>query len=339
MLAAPLVPLLLLTTQAHAQPLTIPLQHYDAAGGTLGITIGINGGAPQPYLFDTGSALFNVLYNPATWGGGGPTAPNSTVPRGQNQFYCYGSQPCYQGNIVQMPTLSFYAAGAAAGATPAVTLSATQGYQISAVFQSVNSDTNRVTQRFPDWYQNGNPPPLYGTFYGIFGTGNFASTSTAQATPGGPQTDGPIVGGVLGQTIVPGALHQGFVVAANGQPNPSTFDANGQSGRRVINPPTGNQIVTIGGQQQQVSPCLSCVLVGLTPALIGQFVAVSPSSTAGVVPFAHIGPDFPNPYGTGTANRGSTEFSSNSGSPSRRAARRSPTGPMSCSTPAHPTLC
>ena len=310
MLAAPLVSLLLLTTQAHAQPLTIPLQHYDAAGGTLGITIGINGGAPQPYLFDTGSALFNVLYNPATWGGGGPTAPNSTVPRGQNQFYCYGSQPCYQGNIVQMPTLSFYAAGAAAGATPAVTLSATQGYQISAVFQSVNSDTNRVTQRFPDWYQNGNPPPLYGTFYGIFGTGNFASTSTAQATPGGPQTDGPIVGGVLGQTIVPGALHQGFVVAANGQPNPSTFDANGQSGRRVINPPTGNQIVTIGGQQQQVSPCLSCVLVGLTPALIGQFVAVSPSSTAGVVPFARVGPDFPNPYGTGTANRGSTEFSS-----------------------------
>ena len=168
--------------------------------------IGINGGAPQPYLFDTGSALFNVLYNPATWGGGGPQPRRLDGTRGQNQFYCYGSQPCYQGNIVQMPTLSFYAAGAAAGATPAVTLSATQGYQISAVFQSVNSDTNRVTQRFPDWYQNGNPPPLYGTFYGIFGTGNFASTSTAQATPGGPQTDGPIVGGVLGQTMAPGSV-------------------------------------------------------------------------------------------------------------------------------------
>ncbi len=307
-LAPPLVSLLLLMTQAHAQPLTIPLQYYNVNSGSLGITIGINGGAPQPYLFDTGSNLFNVLYNPATWGGGGPTAPNSTVPRGQNQFYCYGSQPCYQGNIVQMPTLSFYAAGAAAAAVPAVTLSATQGYQISAVFQSVNSNNNTITQRFPDWYDGTRPPPLYGTFYGIFGTGNFASTSTAQATPGGPQTDGPIVGGVFGQTIVPGALHQGFVVAANGQPNPATFNANGESDRRVINPPTGNQIVTIGGQQQQVSPCLSCVLVGLTPALIGQFVAVSPSSTAGVVPFARVGPDFPNPYGAGTANKGSQEY-------------------------------
>ena len=86
--------------------------------------------------------------------------------------------------------------------------------------------------------------------------------------------------------------------SANGQPNPAAFNANGQSDRRVINPPTGNQIVTIGGQQQQVSPCLACVTVGLTPALIGQFVAVSPSSTAGVVPFARIGPDFPDPYGS-----------------------------------------
>jgi hypothetical protein len=125
-LAALPVSLLLLMAQAHARTLTIPLQYYNVNSGSLGITIGINGGAPQPYLFDTGSNLFNVLYNPATWGGGGPTAPNSTVPRGQNQFYCYGSQPCYQGNIVQMPTLSFYSAGAAAGATPSVTLSATR---------------------------------------------------------------------------------------------------------------------------------------------------------------------------------------------------------------------
>ena len=94
-LAALPVSLLLFTTQAHAQSLTIPLQYYNVNGGSLGITVGINAGAPQPYLFDTGSNLFNVLYNPATWGGGGQTAPNSTVARGQNQYYCYGSEPCY----------------------------------------------------------------------------------------------------------------------------------------------------------------------------------------------------------------------------------------------------
>ena len=306
-----LVALLMLMTQAQAQPVAIPLQYYYSSQGSwsLGITIGINGGTPQPYLFDTGSNLFNAAWNPATWGGFGSTVPNSTVPKGQNQYYCYGSEPCYRGNIVQVPLLSFYAAGATAGSTPAASLSASLGYQISAVYESINSNTMSVTQRFPNWMDDGKGPPLYGIFYGIFGTGNFASTSSALNSLNGSTTDGPIVGGVFGQTVVANVMHQGFVVSANGQPNPSTYRADGTPiPGTPINGPSGNQIVTIGGRQQQVSPCTACVTVGLSPELIGQFQAVSPTSQAGVVPIARPGPDFPNPYSSGAANPGSTEF-------------------------------
>ena len=110
-LAAQLVSLLLLMTQAHAQPLVIPLQYYDKNVLSLGITVGINGGTPQPYLFDTGSNLFNAAYNPATWRGFGQTAPAATVPNGTDILYCYASPPCYRGNLVQAGSLSFYATG------------------------------------------------------------------------------------------------------------------------------------------------------------------------------------------------------------------------------------
>ena len=49
----------------------IPLSYvFDAQSNAarLSINIGINGGAPRPYLFDTGSSLFNAAFDPQTWG-------------------------------------------------------------------------------------------------------------------------------------------------------------------------------------------------------------------------------------------------------------------------------
>ena len=298
--AASLVSLLLPVTQAHAQSVTIPLEYYKVNGWSLGINIGINGGAPQPYLFDTGSAVFNAAWNPATWQGFGQNVPAATVPNGSGVHYCYGSPPCYTGNLVQVPVLNFYAAGATAGSTPAATLSASPGYQVNAVYNETNESGTRVENTFPEYFQTHDKPPLYKTFYGIFGAGNFTDLTNTSA----------IVGGVLGQTILPGVQHQGYVVSANGQPNPASYDSDGTP-HKITNSPSGTQIVTIGGQTRQVSPCIACVTVGLTPQLIGQFAPVSATGQVGVVPWALTGTSFPNPYGSGTGNNGSRESGSN----------------------------
>jgi uncharacterized protein with beta-barrel porin domain len=316
-LAAQLVSLLLLTAQAHAQSLVIPLQYYPVNNWSLGITVGINGGTPQPYLFDTGSSVFNAAYNPQTWQGfqnqinAQTQSPASTLPNGSGMIYCYGSPPCYQGNLVQAGGLNFYAAGAAAGSAPAAALTASPGYQISAVYAATNGDGTVVFDRYPAYFQtHDNRPILYDTFYGIFGAGNFAGTVN-----GGPPSPGnPNVGGVLGQVKIPGAFHQGYVVSANGQPNPASYNANGQPSTAFVNSPSGNQIVTIGGQTQQVSPCIACVTVGLTPQLIGQFAPVSSSGANGVVPWHLTGLQFPDPTtnvtDSKTGNNGSTEYGS-----------------------------
>ena len=284
----------------HAQPqsVTIPLQYvYTSSGYKLGISVGINAGAPQPYVFDTGSSVFNAAFNPATWNGFGQTVPNATVPNGAGVHYCYGSGVCFTGNLVQVPTLSFYAPGATAGSPAAASFSASPGYQINADFLS--TVPGQPDQHFPSYFQSSSTPPHLGAFYGVFGAGNFATLVGTGAT----------VGGVLGQTIIPGVT-QGYVVSANGQPNPASFFSQPPG----PNGPTGTQTVTIAGRQQAVSPWTVCVTVGLTPQVIGQFAPVGPptgGNPPGLVPWAVPGRAFPNPYGGATGNNGSTEFGSN----------------------------
>ena len=87
----------------------------DAA--RLSINIGINGGAPRPYLSDTGSSLFNTAFDPKTWGGYSEystSVPTSTVANGNDINLCYsesGGRRGYVENILQIPLLSFYAPG------------------------------------------------------------------------------------------------------------------------------------------------------------------------------------------------------------------------------------
>jgi hypothetical protein len=90
-----------------ASPVDIPLSFVANAGKgpyQLRIDIGINGGPSQPYLFDTGSALFNANV------GNFFAAPSSFGASGNNVQYTYGpagSIGTVTGNLVQVQSLSF----------------------------------------------------------------------------------------------------------------------------------------------------------------------------------------------------------------------------------------
>lgn len=314
------------------QSLNIPLSYASLGGDAyrLAIQVGINGGPLQPYLFDTGSPGFNAAYNPIAWngfGGGSTTSvPASTVPNGTNVQFCYGSTSApgtcrgYMGNIVQVPSLSFQTP---TGGLTTLTTPQGGGFVMTAV-SGDNSTGQNTPLVFPGYFcdspyscANPNPtPPDSSLFYGIFGAGNFTdmvygcsvTLPTQCSSPTGP---GTVIGSVLGQITVqnPNVVAQGFVVAANGQPNVAV-------GGGVSNPPTGNAAVTIGGVSNiQVTNCNPCVTVGLTPQLIGQFAAVGLASDrahAALVPWTETGAHpFPNPYGTAPGNNSSTETGAN----------------------------
>ena len=168
----------------------------NESGRTVATVIGgIAGGAPKPYIFDTGSSLFNAAYNPAWWG----TVPASSSLQ-TTVVYCYGSGAggCrgYTGNIVEVPSLGFYATSTSS--TAAVTLSAAPGYQVNAVYKHNDPTTTPPeNQDFPAYFQSGNPPPpVQGYFYGTFGAANFASEARVVGQTG---SSGFYVGGVLGR--------------------------------------------------------------------------------------------------------------------------------------------
>jgi len=300
--------------QTQASSVDIPLSYvFDSQSNAarLSINIGINGGAPRPYLFDTGSSLFNAAFDPKTWGGYSEytsSVPTSTVANGNDVKLCYSeSGGCrgYVGNILQIPLLSFYAPGVTTTDTaPAATLSTPdgpgQGFQVNAAYKYTDPDTNPATHDiFPDYFHHADTkdiPPQEGLFYGVFGSRISVDQLPKDKCPGSP--DCYIAGGVLGQVIMPGAARQGFVVAANGQGDPANPSA------------TPNTTVSVGGKTQNVTSCNPCVTVGLTPEIIGQFAPVAmptPTSAPGLIQWvAPTSPDqapaFPNPYGGSTGN-------------------------------------
>jgi hypothetical protein len=300
---------------AHAQPaapVSIPLSYWKGAE-KLAIYVGINGGTPLPYIFDTGSPVFNAVYNPAWWPNIASINPSLVTSA---QFCLGGGSPTfcrgYTGNLVQVPSLSFYNAptDTASVATP----SASRGYVVNAVFNygdQAGTTTTPPINFGPSF--NLNSPPVDGHFFGTFGAGNFATNVTfntcpnSQLGPGCPRTPtGYYGGGVLGQTIVPG-LAQGYVIAANGQKNPVSATNSPQQVNGIN--------VTVGSQAMQpVTPCSPCVTVGLTPQMLGQFWARPPSGSwnSGVIPWALTAPaTFQNPHGGTVGNNSSVEMGSN----------------------------
>ena len=256
---------------AAAQSADIPLQLVESSGGVrLTINVGIGGGDPRTYLFDTGSAPFNAFYSPGAFGSvpsnmSAPTAlfPNG-LPTGVN--YSYGSGYTYTGNFVGVPSLTFYPNSSVPANSPTgVTLNAItpsgapSAFIINAIYNRSGHGTNG-----PIVGPTEGIPGVFGGLYGIFGAGDFTDTATGH-NPGIPgvtaNTSRAAFGSVLGQAVVPGTT-AGYVVAANGQPLASL-----QTGT------TANPGAFANGPQvgQTVTSCSPCVMLGLTPALLAQF--------------------------------------------------------------------
>jgi len=282
-------------TPTFSQSLNIPLQMVDSSAGVrLIINVGIGGAPAYPYLFDTGSNLFNAAYLPASGkmlstNFGNVPSSMANLPTGVTYGYTDGST--YVGNFVTVPSLSFYSS--ATSNSPSVVLNAVtpSGGQGAFVI-------NAVTNRCAKGYTSPNCPPINGGeymnkstpnqlpleangsafsgLYGTFGAGNFADvTSTSDHA----SITGVAFGGVLGQAVVQNTT-AGYIVAANGYPLKLVPTTTGQ-------PVTG---ATVNGPQvgQNVTSCSPCVILGLTPQLLAQFQQVNTMAAGSQ------SPNFPN---------------------------------------------
>jgi hypothetical protein len=137
-----------LVTAAHAQ-VDIPLQllGFNPTAGRLqpvgpsnsnvdfyrlGISVGIGGGAPQTYLFDTGSSAFNAALAPAAM----PTQTLTSLKQGFT--YSYTSGATYILNQFAVPSLNFYPTSSSA--QPVVTLSSpSSGYQVNFITEALGN--------------------------------------------------------------------------------------------------------------------------------------------------------------------------------------------------------
>ena len=255
--------------QTQSQPTTIPLDVIVESGDgvsadRLGINIGVNGAAPEEYIFDTGSTSFNIdvgsgsngqawfpivpgvpitptspalsLYGDGTYGNLGATSTVSSV-----QFYNSSSNAVAASftNKQGLPVLINQGAVATASSLGGDQAGAQIGYYLPAYGYSFTFaeiaqyglDTQGEVPVYLDatWQQNLNQgigPEDGGAFklFGIFGAGDFGGDS------------------VLGNLTT-----SGYIVAANAQ----------------------------GGNPQNCSGC-GHVILNLTPALRAQFISIVP---------------------------------------------------------------
>lgn len=245
---------------ARGQSVNIPLQLEYTDGVRLIANIGTGGQAPKPYIFDTGSSLFNLQYATSVFGTTVPASmpsPSALFPIGlpTGVSYSYVSGLSFKGNLVGVPSISFYPTSTF-NPSAAVTLNAkaadgsATNFVVNALYEI---DGQPITSPKPlGSYKGG-----FGDAYGVFGAGFFATNE--KGTTVNKSSIG--VGGVLGQVVQPG-LTAGYVIAANGTPlnslNTSTLTIPGatQNGPQV---------------GQSVTSCSPCVMLGLTPALLAQF--------------------------------------------------------------------
>jgi autotransporter-associated beta strand protein len=285
---------------ALAQSVDIPLQLVQSTlGAQLLINIGIDGGASRPYLFDTGSSVFNAFYSPQAFG----NVPSQQAGLPTEVLYQYTSGETYYGNLVETPSLTFYANSTSG--TGVATLNATtpSGAQSSFLINALYGrlPTSQTTDANGNFLPNPPPPDaipvpigeLNGSasgnspgFYGIFGAGDFTSV-----VKGFSSNTTAVVGGVLGQASIPGTI-AGYVVAANGTPLNSLMSNAGLNPGATINGPQVGQNVT---------SCSPCVMLGLTPALLAQFKSINtlhwtgttdPFPLSGASASTHFGIDF-----------------------------------------------
>lgn len=151
-----------LTGRAAAQTtltntVTIPLSVHayskdDSVYYKYGIAIGLGGGSPQVFEFDTGGSGFFAAYaTNAAWWGSAVSTPQGAVANS------YGSGLAYEGVQVQT-SLAFYAPGTS---SPPLLVTGTNVY----VAQSTNITRNGTAE----WLMEVGTPPVEENFYGDFG--------------------------------------------------------------------------------------------------------------------------------------------------------------------------
>lgn len=237
---------LVLATLAGSQAgaVDIPISYYTTSPGNLrlGITVGVAGGAPKPYMLDTGSNSFNFA-NDSNWI---PPASSTILA---NVPYLYGNGTYgFLLNQVTYPSVTYYDSTG----TKAVYTQTAAGQQFQmagGVYIATSGGTGPVLytdssgQTFQEQAAWANAlasgvPPMEGAFYGVFGVGPFVS-----------KQNGAVFGSVLGQGLgaasIGGATPGGYIVAANGA-----------SGSGVS--------------------CNPCLIYGLTPELRAQFATQVP---------------------------------------------------------------
>ena len=252
---------------ATAQSVDIPLNYALNAGYNFGsqisnpvliltINVGVNGGAAKPYAFDTGSAVFLTPSGVLTGG-------TSSVLASAVSIDTYGGVAAFTGNVYQVPASSFrfYAAP---GATSGGISLGTSGNYNAASYTSYTLPPPGITS----------PQP-----FGTAAVGVFGADGQAFAVSGGTN---PVVGGVFGQAVLPNTT-AGYVVSANGQ---SLAALNSQLGTSIPGGPVTGAQQSIQTVPQSVTNCNPCVTVGLTPALLAQFLPLNTVSAApGGTPF------------------------------------------------------
>ena len=240
-------------------PLNLTLQGTNDPAPVLTINIGINGQAPRPYLFDTGSEVFVAQYTQSAFG----SVPSSMSGQRQNIAITYGDGSFgYTYNVTGTPSLTFYPSYTSTSGGVTLNAVSPSGAASQFLIGAVTSENN-----FP--FPDGPLPGGYSGGYGIFGAANFV-----RGTPGS----------VLGQAVLPGTT-AGYVVAANAQPL-SAMNA----GPDPQSSPNGPQV------SQSVTSCSPCVMLGLTPALIAQFKPVNTIATPAFGTFANSGTTATNQY-------------------------------------------
>lgn len=193
-----------MTALQSQTPVAIPLAFQTVSGQErLVIYAGINGSAALPYLFDTGSAIFNASYYNGAYTGPGtnPTAwtYSSTISTGATYAY---SNFHYTLNAVTVQSIQIY--NSSNLLTPAISLNATDvnpgstGFTIGQVTDNSMTYSNgasfqsNLAQGIAP-FTNASNSPFYGTFgAGIFSTTNNTGSASFQT------------GSVLGQATTTG---------------------------------------------------------------------------------------------------------------------------------------
>lgn len=248
----------LMPSAALAQSVDIPLSYAINTGANYGfsnpnpalvltINVGVNGGAAQTYAFDTGSSVF--LAPSSVYAGGASTV----LATGVNvETYGGSTTSSFTGDFYQISasSMKFYAA---AGATSGgISLGTTGNYNVAS-YTSYSLSTGGATSSQP-----------FGASVGVFGASALAFNKIVAGTAIG-------LGGVIGQTNVANTT-PGYMVSANGQ---SLAALNQQLNTSIPGGPVTSAQQSIQTVPQSITSCNPCVTVGLTPAVIAQFLPVN----------------------------------------------------------------